>query len=238
MSKHEADNQDMPGYFLPEDSQFRLKKLRGHMEFLSHLAQPRAADEASEWMPEIRTGEVAVCLELLAEQADLVLADMSWLPSRQAVASVDEDDGEHAHGDEDEEEHEEEHEHDAAPEVSDATGRPLVFGLTVAQVDALDRLVQTISAHGDVLAMSDPDDLADGTVPTLGQAIHDAAVEVRELLDELGEQRLVPLPRPRNSVREERAAYAVELAPPGPALPVPPHRLPAYAGQAGRSRLH
>ena len=236
MSKHEADNQDMPGYFLPEDSQFRLMKLRGHMEFLSHLAQPRAADEASEWMPEIRTGEVAVCLELLAEQADLVLADMSWLPSRQSVASTAEDDDEQEHGDEDEDGHE--GEHDAAPEVSDATGRPLVFGLTVAQVDALDRLVQTISAHGDVLAMSDPDDLADGTVPTLGQAIHDAAVEVRELLDQLGAQRLVPLPRPRSGVREERTAYAAELAPSAPVLPVPPHRLPAYTGQAGQSRLH
>ncbi|WP_425481499.1 XAC0095 family protein, partial [Luteimonas suaedae] len=33
------------GYFLPEDSQFRLKKLHDHMMFLSQLAQPRTHDE-------------------------------------------------------------------------------------------------------------------------------------------------------------------------------------------------
>lgn len=133
---------------------------------------------------------------------------------------------------------------EAAAEVSDAAGKPLVFGLTVTQVDALDRLVRTIAAQGDVLAMGDPDDLADGTVPTLGQVIHDAATEVREILDQLGVQRLVPLPRPRTGVGEARGAYAAGLAflaTDGQWDPMsrrPAHRLPDHAGHPGRARLH
>jgi hypothetical protein len=41
MSKFDSDDLETTGYSLPEDSQLRLKKLREHAEFLSHLAQPR-----------------------------------------------------------------------------------------------------------------------------------------------------------------------------------------------------
>ena len=77
---------DMPGYFLPEDSQFRLKKLRDYTEFLSRLAQPRTSDEAKECAPEVRMGELAVCLELLSEQVELVLEELSWPAERKAKA--------------------------------------------------------------------------------------------------------------------------------------------------------
>src|SRR5688500_13916915 len=40
MSKLDSGDLNMPGYFLPEDSQSRLKKLRDHIAFLSRLAQP------------------------------------------------------------------------------------------------------------------------------------------------------------------------------------------------------
>ena len=232
MSKRESNELDMRGYFLPEDSQHRLAKLGEHMDFLSRLAQPRTSDEAREWAPEVRMGELAVCLELLAEQVDLVLAETSWSASRHAGANAAERD--EACDDEPE----------AAPEVSDATGKRLVFGLTVAQVDALDPLVRTISAHGDVLAISETDELADGTVPTLGQAIQDAAIEVREILGQLRAQRLVPLGRPRTGVGEARSAYAVapwSLATDGARnsmSPLPAHRLWGHAGQPGRARLH
>jgi hypothetical protein len=216
MSMDEANDLDMPGYFLPEDSQFRLAKLRDHVMFLSRLAQPRMQAEDREGATEVRAGEIAICLELLGEQLDLVLAEMSWSASRLAEAPAfgpnrdtnAEPDARaeaepYAGCDADLE---------VTPEASDTAGWPLVFGLTVAQVDELDRLVQAISAHGDVLAMSDPDDLADGTVPTLGQAIHDAAIEAREILDRLGAQRLVPLPRLRTGLGEERGTYRAGLA--------------------------
>jgi len=232
MSNHAADNLDRLGYFLPEDSQHRLAKLGEHMEFLSRLAQPRTSDEEQEWAPEIRMDELAVCLELLAEQVDLVLAETSWSASQHAEAGdTERDDACDA-------------EPETAPEVFDAAGKRLVFGLTLDQVDALNPLVRTISAHGDVLAISDPDDLADGTVSTLGQAIQDAAIEVREILDHLGAQRLVPRPRPRTGVGEAQSAYVVaprSLATDGARnsmSPLPAHRLLVDAGQAGRARLH
>lgn len=38
----DSDEMDVPGYFLPEDGQFRLKKLRDCAEFLSRLVRPLA----------------------------------------------------------------------------------------------------------------------------------------------------------------------------------------------------
>lgn len=58
MSKFYSDDPETMGYFLPEESQHRLKKLHEYVEFLSHLAQPRRAGEGQEWVPEIRVGEV------------------------------------------------------------------------------------------------------------------------------------------------------------------------------------
>ena len=82
MSKSDANDLDTTGYFLPEDSQFRLKKLRQHVEFMSHLAQPWTLDKAREEEPEFCASEVAVCLELLAEQIELVLDEVSWPADR------------------------------------------------------------------------------------------------------------------------------------------------------------
>jgi hypothetical protein len=232
MSKCEAGDLDLPGYFLPEDSQFRLAKLRNYMEFLSRLAQPRSADEEREEATEVRPSELSICLELLAEQADLVLAEISWVSSRQAVASAAERDAEH------------DGESEAMTEVPDAAGERFVFGLTVDQVDALHRLVQTIAAHGDVLALGDTAELADGTVPTLGQAIHDAAATVRTILDQATTQRLGHGPRTRTGVGEERAVYAAGLAPSavddrsGSVLPLPAYREPGHPKQLPTLRLH
>ncbi|WP_386263523.1 XAC0095 family protein, partial [Xanthomonas translucens] len=41
MAYDRLDDETMPGYFLPEESQFRLAKLRDHVRFLVRLAQPR-----------------------------------------------------------------------------------------------------------------------------------------------------------------------------------------------------
>ncbi|NMW23282.1 hypothetical protein HFP05_02385, partial [Rhodanobacter denitrificans] len=54
MSTFDSDDLETTGYFLPEDSQLRLKKLREYVEFLANLARPRIADEAKEWYAEIR----------------------------------------------------------------------------------------------------------------------------------------------------------------------------------------
>lgn len=196
MSRHESDDVDGAGYFLPEDSQFRLKKLRDHMEFLSHLAQPRTLDEEQDWVPEIRMEQLAVCLELLAEQAELVLEEASWrarLDATPDAAEADEEADEEA---------------EAAQSMTDVVGDRFTFGVTLYQIDTLDRLIQTISAHGDVVAASDTAELADHTLPLLGHAIYDGATAVRDILDQVEAQRLGQEPRLESGVGEERGVYA------------------------------
>lgn len=73
-----------PGYYLPEEAQYRLQQLRDHMRFLARLAQPRTLDEEREAAPKVRAGELAVCMELLAEQMDMVLREVSWPAQRQS----------------------------------------------------------------------------------------------------------------------------------------------------------
>ncbi|WOB51234.1 hypothetical protein NYR97_07630 [Xanthomonas hydrangeae] len=59
----------------------------------------------------------------------------------------------------------------------------VVLHLTLDQRDQLDRLLRTLIAHGDVIAMSKPECLEAQTLPTLGQAIFDGAYAVREIFD-------------------------------------------------------
>ncbi len=65
----------------------------------------------------------------------------------------------------------------------------LVYGVTVEQIDALGLLLQAISAYGDAIAISGRP-MHERSLPTLGEAIFDAAREVRGILDRVGEQRL------------------------------------------------
>ncbi|MCE4331150.1 hypothetical protein LYZ76_21810 [Xanthomonas campestris pv. coriandri] len=50
-------------------------------------------------------------------------------------------------------------------------------------------MMRTIAAHGYVIAMSKPECLEAQTLPTLGQAIFDAAHALREILEQRVEQR-------------------------------------------------
>jgi hypothetical protein len=182
MSKHASSDLETRGYFLPEDSQSRLKKLRDHMQFLSGLAQPRTWKEEQERAPEVPVGHLANCLELLAEQADLVLQDVSW-PARRGVAADAPDRNVTAA---------------TSPEISDTAVERFAFSITGEQVDLLDRLIGSISAHDD-------------------------AMVVRDLLDQVEAQRLGHLPRRPTGVGEERAVYGTGLAclVSAPALPTP-----------------
>ncbi|MBB4126623.1 hypothetical protein GGR77_001913 [Xanthomonas translucens] len=76
------DLDDLSGYFLPEESQFRLVRLGEFITFLARLAQPRSVAEEREAAPKVRAGELAVCMELLAEQLDMVLREVSWPAQR------------------------------------------------------------------------------------------------------------------------------------------------------------
>ncbi len=185
MATHTLDD-DRPGYYLPEDSQLRLVRLSDHIKFLLRLMQP-LADAAGEPAREVRMAEVAFCLELLGDQVDLVLDEVSWpaLRAPQAGAPA----------------------RDAADEARD-----YAFGVTLAQIDTLDGLVRTLAAHGDVLVGSDAGGLAGGTLPSIGRAVFDAAVAVRGVLDEVETQRLTAGADARLRVGEGRAVYAVPRA--------------------------
>jgi len=187
MSYDRLDDEDMPGYFLPEESQFRLAKLRDHVRFLVRLAQPRTPDEERAAEPKVRMGELAVCLELLADQVELVLDALSYPAQRtdtthgaQAAATVA-----------------------VAPDVGGSA-----FRVTLAQLDQLNLLAETVSAHARVVAAGDATARAGQALPAAGDTLCEAANAMRALLLQIERQ---PLREPTsNGVREERAAYAVE----------------------------
>jgi len=190
MSTFDSHDPETTGYFLPEESQHRLKKLREYVQFLSHLAQPRRAGEGQEWMPEVRVGEVAICLELLSEQLTLVLQDIAWPAHRDEAGPALASDAARA-----------------MEKVPDDAECRYVFGLTVDQVDTLHRLIDTLSAHGDVVTASPAAELAAHTLPALGQAIVDGASAAREIIRLVESQRLKPTRGSPTGVSEEQAVY-------------------------------
>lgn len=76
------------------------------------------------------------------------------------------------------------------PEEADAGRHPgndraSAYSVTIAQLDALDRSLRMIAAHGDVLASVQAAELVPGTLPVIGQAIHDEARAMRDILDQV-----------------------------------------------------
>lgn len=222
---HDTLNDQGTGYYLPEDSQLRLKQLHTYIDFLSRLARPRTYDEVSEVSPEVGMDELATCLALLADQAELVLNDLTWgadFPRMAGEADEDEDDEADAAATSSTVYASADASTVAEPELGfkgqvaavdaaghwvDPGGDRLVFGMSVDQADALGELIQTIAAHGDVIASSEDNALADATLPTLGQAITGGAGALHALMDTVENQMIVPPTKP--SVREPRAAYGI-----------------------------
>jgi hypothetical protein len=200
MSTFDSDDLGTKGYFLPEDSQFRLKKLREYVQFLSHLAQPRIADEEREGVPEIRPGEVAICLELLEEQIAQVLGDLSWPAERpdraaacDAAADVEACTEAAAPG--------------AAEPVRDAAGNRFLFGVTLDQFDKIGRLLDSLRALGNVVTCSDHAELSDVTLSIMGDAIVRDVENLRDIIGDVHDARLEPPYSTKPGVREACATY-------------------------------
>jgi hypothetical protein len=216
MSKHDLDEMETTGYFLSEDSQFRLRKLQDYMMFLSQLAQPRSSEEEHPWGPgpDIRAADLEICLELLAEQVQIVLDEASGPAERVAKAAGSAKQAEDAEDADEADETEaggmEASGEDAVPEDPEPDAQRYVFGITGDQFDTLDRLVQTISAHSDMVASTHAADLASGTVSQVGQAIFDGMETVRALLDAIEAQQLGQAGA-RTGVGEERAVYGARV---------------------------
>jgi len=201
MSTFDSDDLETTGYFLPEDSQLRLKKLREYVGFLTNLARPRMADEEKEWFAEIRPGEVAICLELLEEQIAQVLDELSWPAERGNRAAACEADAKA-------EACTEVAEPDVAEPVMDEAGNRHLFGVTLNQIDEINLLVSSLRAHGNVVTCSDHAELSDVTLSIMGDAIVRDVEKLRDIISDIhDEQRLESPHGTKPGVREERAAY-------------------------------
>lgn len=188
MAHDRLDDEDMPGYLLPEDSQFRLTKLRDHVRFLVRLAQPRTPAEEYAAEPKVRMGELALCLELLAEQVDLVLDALSYPAQRTDTMQGAR--------------------HAAAALASDTGGA--AFRVTLEQLHRLTQLAGTVSAQAQVLTDADATEHAGQALPQASEVLCNAANAMRVLLERIERQPLHDVAP--NAVREERAVYALEPA--------------------------
>ena len=196
MSTFDSDDLQTTGYFLPEDSQLRLKQLREYVRFLANLARPRRPDEDQEWYAEIRPGEVAICLELLEEQIGQVLDELSWPAERgEADAHANAEDSTEAAGP------------DVAKPVIEEAGNRCLFGVTLNQLDDINLLLDSLRAHGNVVTCSDHAELSDVTLSIMGDAIVRDAQKLRDIIGDVNAQRLGPPRGTRTGVREERTTY-------------------------------
>ncbi|MFC5435179.1 XAC0095 family protein [Rhodanobacter umsongensis] len=200
MSTFDSNDLGTKGYFLPEDSQLRLKKLREYVEFLSHIAQPRRPDEEREGVPEIRPGEVAICLELLEEQIAQVLAELSWPAERRDRTAACEAAA-------DAEACTEAAEPDATGPVRDEAGNRFLFGVTLDQLDEVNLLLSSLRALGNVVTCSDHAELSDVTLSIMGDAIVRDTEKLRDIISDVNAQHLEPPHVTKPGVREEHGAY-------------------------------
>ncbi|MFC5580073.1 XAC0095 family protein [Rhodanobacter terrae] len=206
MSTFDADDLETTGYFLPEDSQLRLKQLREYVEFLANLARPRRPDEDREWYAEIRPGEVAICMELLKEQIGQVLDELSRPAERGDMAAAGEADAQA-------EACTEAAAPNAAEPVMDEAGNRHLFGVTLNQLDEINLLLSSLRAHGNVVTCSDHAELSDVTLSIMGDAIVRDAEKLHDIIDDIhDEQRLEPPHGTKPGVREEQATYLALLA--------------------------
>ena len=222
MSKFDSDDLETMGYFLPEDSQLRLKQLREYVGFLTHLARPRRPDEDQEWCAEIRPGEVAICLELLEEQIGQVLDELSWPAERGERAAASEADAQA-------EVCTEAAEAEVAEPVRGEADNRFLFGVTLDQFDEIGRLLDSLRALGNVVTCSDHAELSDVTLSIMGDAIVRDVEKLRDINRDVNAQELEPSHRTKPGVREEQASYlALSMrVPMSNALPIV-RQLPAY----------
>ncbi len=211
MSTIDTDDLGVTGYFLPEDSQLRLKQLREYVGFLTNLARPRRPDEDSECYSEIRPGEVAICMELIEEQIAQVLEELSYPAERGESAEAPKaaagtaTEAEAADTDAEEP-------YIAKP-ASEEAGNRWIAGVSLSQIDEIHLLLDSLRAHGNVVASSDEAKLKDVTLSVMGDAICHDAQKLRDIVDAIYDEQ--PL-QPRGSKPGVREAEATYLAFPAP----------------------
>ncbi|MDR6990657.1 hypothetical protein [Luteimonas sp. 3794] len=225
MSKFDTEDRGALGYFLTEDGQSRLRNLHQHIVFLSRLAEPRVDEE--EDGPEIDHPALAGCMDLLAEQVQLVLDTVSW-PARLQVKGKpggDQDEADDGDGDGDGDGDDDEAEDvDASDDVEEAVatgpgGANYLVGMTLRQIDEANNLLDMLVAQGDLLHLSGTSgtEFTDNTIAMAGASIFDSAQALQALHRQVNSQYLTDRPAARPRVRETPPLYNVHVtAPPEP----------------------
>jgi hypothetical protein len=96
---------------------------------------------------------------------------------------------------------------EAAEEEADGAAAKYLYGVTLDQIDEINRLLEKVRAYGDVVIASDDAEFASCTLSLIGDSIFHDAIRLREILWEVNAQRLDPARGPRPGVREEHATY-------------------------------
>jgi hypothetical protein len=222
MSTIESNDLATMGYFLPEDSQLRLKQLREYVEFLANLARPRRPDEGMECFAEIRPGEVAICMELLEEQVAQVLGELSWPAKRGETVAAGEADAESKACTQ-------AAKSDVTEPLMDEAGNRLLVGVSLDQIDEINLLLSSLRALGNVVTCSDHAELSDVTLSIMGDAIVRDVEKLRDIMRDVQGQTLKPLRTTEPGVREEWAAYGVlPVCLPMGSVPPIVRQLPTY----------
>ncbi|WCE05899.1 hypothetical protein [Pseudoxanthomonas sp. JBR18] len=209
MSTHDTHDQETTGYFLPEDSQRRLKQLHTDVAELANLARPQKRVDTAEGDAARRLGEVARRLRQMKQQMAQVMETLAW-PARRgkdAVASGMERD---AHGAPDEAS---EAGIEAGGAIHPATGKRYLSGITLRQIDEINLLLESLRAIGNVVGCADHAEYAEATLAVMGDAISRDVGRIHDIVEEIyASQRFSPK-RTLGSVREAPASYLVPPAP-------------------------
>lgn len=204
MSTHEMHAPHGSHDPLAQEGRLQLTRLSAYLRFLARLAEPRSVDDTCDEPTATNAEELVFSLHLLADRLDGLLGNGPQPPSRTDMS------GTSAHAaalqDEVEDDAEADDEDAEADDADEAATGDLVFGITLDQIDTLNRLVHAITAHGDVVAASDMAEYADGTLSQMGHVVFDAGLEFRAVLDDVEAQRLAERTPPQR-VREPHAAY-------------------------------
>ncbi|MEN5118757.1 hypothetical protein ABE488_15705 [Luteimonas sp. TWI662] len=218
MAKFETEDHGAFAYLLSEDGGLRLRKLYQHLELLARLSEPRIGEQESG--PPIDTPALSSYFEMLAEQVQLVMDEVSepnslQRPSGTAAATEEAEDGDEAGSS------------DAAfPVGSDAPGASVdhdyAFGVTLDQLDEVNRLLDQLTAQGDLLMASEGGELALGTLIVTGTTIFNDADAAHTIMRQVSSQPLDDEPSPGLRVREVPPLYNVHAG--GAAKPQRDHR--------------
>jgi hypothetical protein len=217
MSKFDADDLETTGYFLPECTQRRLKKLQEYVTFLAHLTRPRLANEES---AEIQPSELALCLDQLEKRVAPVMEALSqpFARGKDAAASAPDVETEAHEGEDDAQL---DTDADATGAFKSRSGERYLSGITLDQVDEINLLLGSLRAIGNVVCCADHAEYSKATLSVMGDAIYRDVDKIHDIVEEIYESQRFRPKHVLNSVREALASYLAlpEHSPTRGALP-------------------